>query len=562
MSINRREFLLGPAAAAVLPRTAQAQNRPNILLLFTDELRFDALGCMGNRHLRTPHLDALAASGVRFTNAFTPTPVCIAARMSLISGHRSRLTRWTANSKLPGPDARFPTMMDALREGGYRTHAVGKMHFSGRHFGLHRHERMEEAVHRRIDDDYLMYLKSRGVRTRHPQGLRDLLYLQPQTSGIAAEHAQSTWIADRSVAFIREHLRYRGSQPFFLWSSWIAPHPPFAPCDPYAGMYRPEEMPLPYYTDRPLASLPFPAWSERARLDGAHLDPPRLRRMKALYYGQISHIDDGVGRILAEIERQGIAGNTVVIFTSDHGEMLGDHGLGHKSVPYEPSAHIPLLLRWPGRTQPGRGCDDLVGLTDLFPTLLDGLKLSYPGDYPALTGESLIGRPGGGLAKLRESYVVDFGQGARRWLSLRTKSHKYVLWAAGGREELYDLEADPEERNNLAATGATAAFRTKALDWETRQGLKESFENGAFRRYPEPPVPDGPPRSVVLNEGRWPANLPEDERAGVESYAEAFTRAISRETTLSPEELSLGLYKKGKGEPLAGTPWEEAWRRA
>ncbi|MEO7649371.1 MAG: sulfatase-like hydrolase/transferase, partial [Bryobacteraceae bacterium] len=427
--MNRREFVTS-SSAALLQRPRAS--RPNVLLLFTDEQRFDTLGCMGNGIIQTPHLDALAKSGVRFRNAFTPTPICVAARMSLISGHRSRLHRFPGNSPLPGPRARFPSMMDALGESGYRTHAIGKMHFSGRHFGLHRHEAMEETATYRIDDDYLQYLKSHGVRTRYPQGLRDVLYLQPQTSGIATEHAMSTWVADRSIAFLREHLTQRGSQPFFLWSSWIAPHPPFAPCDPYARMYEPRRMPVPVYADRALATLPSPAWAERARLDGAHTDMARMQRLKSLYYGQISHIDDGVGRILAELERLGLAGNTVVIFTSDHGEMLGDHGLGHKSVPYESSMHVPMLLRWPGRTEAGRVSDDLVGLTDLFPTLLDGLGLQYPGDYARPAGQSLVSAAGGGLAKPRDAFVVDFGQGSGRWIALRTKTHKYVLWAAGG----------------------------------------------------------------------------------------------------------------------------------
>jgi arylsulfatase A-like enzyme len=439
--------------------------------------------------------------------------------------------------------ARFPSMMDALREGGYRTHAIGKMHFSGQHYGLNRHEVMEETQRFRVVDDYLLYLKSRGVRTRYPQGLRDLLYLQPQTSGIDVEHAMSTWVADRSIAFLREHLTQRGSQPFFLWSSWIAPHPPFAPCDPYAKMYDPQKMPAPVFSDRPLASLPSPAWAERARLDGAHLDTARMQRLKALYYGQITHIDDGVGRILKELERLGLSENTVIIFTSDHGEMMGDHGLGHKSVPYEGSMHVPMLMRWPGRTEAGRVCGDLVGLTDVMPTLLDGLGLQYPGDYPHPTGASLIGAPGGGLAKPRESYVVDFGQGRGRWVSVRTQTHKYVLWAAGSAEELYDLQADPQERQNLAQRerGLADNLRAKALAWERTEGLPGSFEGGRFRTYPAEPVPTESPRTVVINEARWPDNLPAAETRSVESYGDAFTRAISRETTLSPGKLSLGM---------------------
>jgi arylsulfatase A-like enzyme len=542
---------------------AQRAERPNILLLFTDQQRFDALGCAGNPLIRTPHLDALASTGVRFTNAFTPTPVCIAARMSLISGHRGSYTRWPSNRHLPGPAATFPTLMGLLANGGYRTHAVGKMHFSGLHYGLHQHDRMEEAVNRRIDDDYLTYLKVQGIRTRQPQGLRDLLFFQPQTSAIPVEHAQSTWVADRSIQFMREHLRYRGDQPFFLWTSWIAPHPPFAPCEPYASMYDEHEMPLPVYADRPLASLPSSTWNERARLDGAHLDPARMRRLRALYYAQISHIDHGVGRILAELDRLGLASKTVVVFASDHGEMMGNHGLSQKSVPYESSMHIPMLLRWPGRTEAGRVSHDLVGLTDLMPTFLEAAHVAYPSSEPALKGQSLVSAPGGGLARPRESYFVDFGFDRERWVSLRTREHKYVIWASGGREELYDLKADPDETRNLVQSQArkAAEFREQVLAWERHYGLPASFENGRWRAYPEPAPPADPPRDVTINDGRWPENLPPDEAGTVESYAEAFTHAIAKEKSLAPEKLSLAKYKKKGGLPLTGTPWEEAWNR-
>ncbi len=559
--MDRRTLLAG-GASALVPRLLRGQRakaaRPNVLLLFTDEQRHDTLGVGGSRAARTPNLDKLAASGVRFTDACTPSPICIAARMSLISGHRSRHTRFAGNGALPGPPSRFPTMMDALLEAGYRTHAIGKMHFSGRHYGLIEHETMEETVPYRDADDYLLYLKSHGVRKRYPQGLRDLLYLQPQTCDIPKEHAQSTWIADRAAAFLRGHQLHRGDQPFFLWASWIAPHPPVAPCEPYASMFRAEDMPLPIYRDRPLASLPSPAWKERARFDGAQHDPDRLRRIKALYHAQIAHIDEGIGRVMAELDRLGMAENTVVLFASDHGEMLGDHGLAHKSVPYEASARIPMSMRWPGRTEAGRVRHDPVGLDDIFPTVLDGLGLRYPSNFAPPTGKSLLSRPGGGVD--RDAYVTEFGSGASRWISLRSRERKYVLWAAGGREEEYDLAADPEERVNLAGRGSR--YRERVLEWERTHGLPESFEGGRFRTFDEPPVPKEDPRAVHINDAKWPERLPPGERGSVESYAEAFTSAIRHEPSLAPGKLSVADYKKKGGHSLVGTSWEEAWRRA
>ncbi len=560
--MNRRQFLIGSGAAPTWAQRSgrRPSGRPNVLLLFADQFRYDAMGCAGNTVVRTPCLDELARSGMRFTHALTPTPVCVAARMSLITGQRAAHTHWMSNSKLPGPVPVLPTLMQTLEEAGYRTHAAGKMHFHGLHYGLNRLDSMEEICNHRCDDDYLMFLKERRIRTRNPQGIRDLLYFQPQTSGLDEPVSQNAWVADRSVHFLREHARYRKGRPFFLWSSWTAPHPPFAPCEPYASMYEPGNMPLPVYVDRPIATLPSPAWKHRARLDGAHLDPDRIRRIKALYYGQVSHVDAAIGRVLSELEQLGLADNTVVVFSSDHGEMMGDHGLSQKFVPYEASVRVPLLMRWSGHTAAGQVSSDLVATTDLLPTFLSAAGIEYPGDAQQLAGTSLLS----GRASRRNAFFVDYGQGSERWISVRTRRHKYALWAAGGAEELYDLDSDPQERHNLAlADPALAAeFRARAIAWEKENGLASSFESGRWRVFVEPKPPEHTPREVVLNDGDWPDNLPADEKDMVESYAEAFTRAIAKETTLAPEKLSLRQYKEKGGTPLLGTPWEEAWKRA
>ena len=341
-------------------------------------------------------------------------------------------------------------------------------------------------------------------------------------------------------------------------------------------------MPLPVYADRPVRDLPSALWSHRARLDGAHRDPARMRRIRALYYGLVSQIDDGIGRIMAALRELRLEENTVVLSTADHGEMLGDHGLSQKNCPYEASVRVPLLLRWPGRTHAGATCDDPVGLTDVLPTLVEELGLDYPAGLGPLPGESLLGAPGGGLASGRSDYVIDYGQGRRRWIAVRTLHYKYALFACdGGREELYDLHADPRERTNLAGAQPelTAAYRERALEWERNQGLAHATgEAASFRgaRFRTCPAPEAIPteeelRDVMVNEGPWPKRVPADEAATLESFASAFTRAISKETTLSPDKLSLASYKRkiarlGRrdpgGEPLLGTPWEQAWRDA
>ena len=550
-------------------------DRPNILVLMTDQQRADAMGCAGNTTIRTPNLDALASSGIRFAQAVTPTPVCVAARMSFITGHRMSRHHWTDNSALPGPLPELPTIMTLLLRAGYWTQGIGKMHFHGRHYGFRNLLTMEECIDHRVNDDYLRYLRENGVRTRFPKGIRDLLFFQPQTCGIPVEHHKNTWVADRSIDFLREHTRYRTNQPFFLWSSWISPHPPFAPCEPYDDMYDPADMHLPPFADRPIETLPPNFYGSRGRLDGAHRDPDRLRRLRALYYGLISHVDDGIGRILNELETLGLSDNTVILFVSDHGEMMGEHGLSQKNCPYESSVRIPYLLRWPGKTQAGQQRDDLVSLLDFFPTLIEELDLQYPEEHGPLPGANLLGATGGGLSRPRESAIIDYGKSTGRWISARSQKHKYAFFAHGGIEELYDLENDPHEQHNLIAErpAMAAKFRDQIIAWERQYGLSDSLDGDRLRSYPGPAhIPtEEECRTVNLNDGPWPKRLPDDEKDSIETFAEAFTRAIGKEATLSPDKLSIKKYKEQvlkrgprdiAAESLEGTPWEDAWHNA
>jgi len=542
-------------------QSERESRRPNILVLMTDQQRWDALGCAGNGKIRTPNLDRLAASGVYFRQACCPTPVCVASRMSFITGQRASRHRWVTNDALPGPIPELPTIMTLLHRAGYHTQGIGKMHFRGRLYGFQDLQRMEECVAFRADDDYLLYLKQQGVRTRYPQGLRDLLYYQPQTNGIPVEHSQSAWVTRESVRFLQEHQRHRPGKPFLLWSSWIAPHPPFAPSAPYDSLYDPVDMELPVFPERPIATLPS---CSRARLDGAHLDGPRIQRIRALYYGLISQVDDGVGEILRALDALKLAENTAILFVSDHGDMLGDHGLSQKLVPYEASVRIPMMLRWPGQTEAGRVCDDLVGLEDVLPTLIDRLGLAYDPAAGPLSGQTLLGRPGGGLAVPRPGYFSDYGCGSERWVSVRTQTHKYALHARGGYEELYDLANDPHETRNLAAADPARAseMRSQVLAWEKAHGLADSFAGEEWRTFPFAPPRQEMPRGVTVNDGPWPENLPAEERDSVETYAEAFTRAIAKERTLGPDKLSIADYRKKGGHPLTDTPWEDAWNQS
>lgn len=531
-------------------------NTPNILFMMVDQMRADYMGCAGNEWIQTPNLDRLAAEGTRFSQCVTPVPVCMAARHSFMTGQRCATHGRSANN-VPEPDPLHETVMQQLGFAGYRTQAIGKMHFRPvrRHHGFHRMELMEEIPDFRQDDEYLMYLKENGYgHKREVHGVRNLLYHLPQVSVIPEEHHGSTWVADRTIDFLRTN---RG-KPFFCWSSWIAPHPPWNPPEPFASMYNNEDMPLPVHWDRDAETLPPRHRGSTNMADMGDAPDARLQRVKALYGASISLIDKGVGRILRALDELGLAENTLVIFTSDHGEMLGDHQMWQKGVPFEASVKVPLLARLPGKFDAGVVNEDLVSLLDLMPTMLDLAEVDCF-CQKGLAGDSLLGRDGGGLANERDDYVIEIGRGANRWLSLRGKKWKYNYWLGDGWEELYDLETDAHEANNLLLGNVNASDRERAnamcaklTAWEKEKGFADSLDT----------------KGHLINKGqkavgadnmrtngqfpRWVDRLPDDECALMESKGETVTNAIQYEDTFKLEETNLKAFKEHGGS-LDGT---------
>ena len=541
-----------------MPNETMAKT-PNILFMMVDQMRYDYMGCAGNPWIHTPGLDRLAVEGTRFSQCVTPAPVCIAARHSFMTGHRCA-THGRFGNNVPDPDPLHYTLMQMLGFSGYRTRAIGKMHFRPvrRHHGFHRMELMEEIPDFRQDDEYLKYLKANGYgHKREVHGVRNLLYHLPQTSAIPEAHHGSTWVADRTIEFLQNNR----DKPFFCWSSWIAPHPPWNPPEPFASMYRNGDMPLPVHWNRAASTLPP---SRRGMLNFADMGdapPERLQRVKALYSGSISLIDKGVGRILRAMDELGLMENTLVMFTSDHGEMLGDHGLWQKSMPWEAASRAPLLARLPGQFDAGAVNEDLVSLLDLMPTMLDLAGLDYPGS-PALPGASLLGRAGGGLARPRDEMVIEIGRGPSRWLSLRGKQWKYTYWLADGWEELYDLSSDPEEATNLLLGQVAVANRKRAdamketlTAWERSHGFSESLDaGGALKNFGRPPA-DPSTMGVNGQFPRWVDRLPDHERAGMESRGDVVLNAIRYEDTFRLEETNLRAFKENGGS-LEGTVYQ------
>ena len=418
-----------------------ADPRPNILLIMTDQQRGDALSCAGHPVLWTPNMDTIAEAGVRFSHCYSTCPTCIAARRSLLSGQFPRThgmvgyrdgIAWDAPATLPG----------TLRHHGYHTFLVGR--------NMHQH-----PPRRRLGYDEMVL---------YPQDYGQWLDRQaPEAGGVfgggvmhndwtarpwhLAEHLHPTnWTVERALEFLR---RRDPTTPFFLTVSFIAPHPPLQPPAFYLERYLRQEMPQPVIGD-----WATPEGYDLGGNDGVapsriDLRGEALRSAQAGYYGLINHMDDQLRRLLNPITGVDVqtARNTIVLLCSDHGEMLGDHYMWRKSVPYEPSARVPFLLRAPERygIGPGTVVDAPVCLEDIMPTLLDLAGIPVP---PAVEGRSLVPHLRGESPPTRRQLHLEH---APLHHTLTDARQKYIWWVPDGREQLFDLAADPHELHDLAA---------------------------------------------------------------------------------------------------------------
>ncbi len=532
-----------------------ADDAPNIILLYVDQMRADAMRCAGNSAIRTPNLDRLASEGVMFSHCISTTPVCIAARYSLLTGRRVGETGRFANNNVD-PEPLLDTIPAMLGHADYHCYSLGKMHFlpKRRHYGFHHREQMCEIPIWPQDDDYLMWLREQGYgHKREIHGVRNLLYAQPQTSPLPQEAHGSWWIGDRMEDF----LRTNASRRFFAWVGFVGPHPPYNVPAPWESMYGIDEVPDPIAVDRDEETLPFVMRMLRHYSDYDNASPERLRRVVGLYYAAISLIDHQVGRVLDTLDELGIAEDTLLVFTGDHGEMLGDHLTCQKSNPYEGAVRVPLIARWPGRLPAGETCDDLVGGTDLLPTFMDAASYDHP-VLGELEGASLLEAEGGGHATPRSEFVTDLGSGSGRWLSLRRPPLKYSYYCDNGWEELYDLDADPTEEHNLLLEGAPGAratadeMRRTLVEWERANGLPEgTLEGDDFRDYGvEEPV-----RRRNNQFPKWMDNAPDDWKRQLEPPGRGIEEALARETTFDIEELDLEWFRDHDGS-FEGSRWQ------
>ena len=484
--------------------------RPNILLFFTDQQRADTIGAGGNPVIRTPSLDRLAREGVRFSSAYTPSPVCVSARCSLIHGQYAHNTGCAYNGDAMPTDR--SSFMQALSDAGYRTHGIGKMHFTPDSQALRGWQTREhqEEIRRSVDqDDYLQFLQSQGYSHVHdPMGQRGEMYYMPQLAQMPAEYHATHWVGDRSIAFVREQAH--SDQPWLLMSSYIHPHPPFSPPTPWNKLYRAPLMPLPKMPHQYEAF-----WTYMNRVQNRYkyrdngFDYNMLRCMKAFYYACISFIDYQVGRILQALEETDQLDNTLILYTSDHGEFLGDYGCFGKRSMLNAACNIPMLARFPQRFAQGAVCDTPTSLVDIMPTMLAAADV--PHADLALDGVDLAEVAAAGEASSLARRTV-YSQYQHRdvgvYMALNRR-WKYFYSAPDRREWLIDRVEDPNELRSQAGLvfrqSAVCEMRDNLWSYYRSQGYEQPLDGQAWRAFPQPSVPVDPDGDLLIQDPPWAA---------------------------------------------------------
>ncbi len=446
---------------------------PNILVIMSDQHAPMYSGPYGHSIVRTPNMDRLAARGTVFENAYCNSPICVPSRMTFMTGlHLHNSGIWDNGVPLPSDTV---TWAHQIKAAGYDVVLAGKMHFRG----LDQLHGFRTQLAYDINAQNLPNIRhwDDGLETRET----------PMTQ-IKAEAGRSKEIeADDAVtAAALDYLRdpARNDQPWALVAGYVAPHPPFVVPQHYLDLYPPEAMDLPQIPDGHLDEL-HPAYERILKwrnLQKGGISEANIRQVRSAYYGLITYLDDQIGQLIAALEQTGQLENTIIIYVSDHGEMLGEHGLWYKCNFYEQSVHIPLIIAGPG-VPANQRIAEVVSTVDLTATLHD---LAGVESLVAIDGASLLHLLNGDMHNWKDEALSEFyADGSTRpWAMLRQGKFKLV-YSHNDPLELYDLENDPGEFHNLATdetyrkivdrlcASLLSRWNPAELDLKIRQSQKE-----------------------------------------------------------------------------------------
>lgn len=470
-------------------------NQPNVLLICTDHWPASLLGCADHPVIKTPTLDQLAANGIRFANAYSECPVCVPARRTLLTGLSPHSHGLLANDKQAMPEV--PTLAQTFRDAGYQAFAVGKLHVYPQRdrIGfddviLDEEGRGEQGARA---DDYELFLGDQGrPGERFAGGMCNNEYMWRPWHLEENLHV-TNWAARRMS---REIIRRDPRKPGFWYLSFSHPHPPLHPLQAYLDMYRDATPPDPVMGDWARGGLedfthPVRLLRKRAADTLRCFSPEQIREILRAFYALCTHIDHQLRVVLGTLRQEGLLKNTIICFTADHGDMLGNHGLWGKTIMYQGSANVPMILvgtneqKNSGKVGHHRVGEQPVGLADVMPTLLDLAGIEIPSHCEGL---SMVG-------ERRREYVFGANgalrtpdEGGNPTRMIRDASHKLIYYPNGNVFQLFDLCEDPCEECDLAGDAAAADVLQKlqglllnALPQEERAAW---VKDGSFTGWP------------------------------------------------------------------------------
>ncbi|MHC4873491.1 MAG: sulfatase-like hydrolase/transferase [Planctomycetota bacterium] len=416
--------------------------KPNIIYIVADQWRGDCLGIYDNSHpVMTPHLNQLAAEGINFSNAYADCPICMPQRITMLTGRTGSqlgcLTNFATAEQGPEFDKKKTLPARLAAEAGYQTKAIGKMHFMPQRS---RYGFEHVTLH---PDDYLWWLEDHGYGGAfrgHGLGGNEVY---PAVSVTPDKYYHTTWSIDESVKFLDQR---DPDNPFFLYLVFEAPHSPFDPPEPYDRMYDNFTIPEPVEGDWVENDNPACLEKRAVRQKFGQLTPEMIKEARRRYYGQISQIDYHLGRLFGALKTRGLDNNTAIVFTSDHGECLGDHGLFNKYCYLESAARVPLILRLPAELENRPVSQDRnapVQTADITPTLYELAGLEQDS---AAEGESLF--PAINSAEEFRDRII-FGE-THDFAAAIGRGYKYIYNRAGGTEHLFSNTDDADDLKNLS----------------------------------------------------------------------------------------------------------------
>ena len=434
----------------------------NLLFIFSDQHSKEKTGCYGNPHIKTPNIDSLAAKGVRFTSAYTNCPICVPARASLATGqyvHRLRL--WDNASPYIGG---FPSWGHRLEDAGHKVTTIGKLHFRRPEDDTgFPDQRIPLHVRDGIGD---LYGSVRDSEARKPGLGRSILEARPGESSYSVYDRQ---VAEEACAFLKERAG-KQKEPWALQVGFALPHFPFIAPQEYWDLYDEDSLPFPRQYDKDVRPE-HPSCRDLRRYMGIEevLPPEVVLKVVHAYYGMCRFVDAQIGNVLKTLSKSGLESGTRIIYSTDHGEMLGDHGLWYKNCLFEGAVGIPLVMTGPDLPK-GLVVDDVVSLVDIFPTIMDAVGVKPHAEDNELPGRALLPIARGEVTETRPALSEFHASGSlTAGFMLRSGEYKYIRYV-GYPPQLFDLVNDPGELTDLSEDPAYESV-VNALDDELRRML-------------------------------------------------------------------------------------------